>query len=505
MSRIPPNRWLFLVALAIVGIVSVVIARLSIPEGAPGDGAQTTPAPEGAAPAAAPDIPFEGMAPGAATMANLATEQGVVHAALIAAPARLEMVDGLETDVYAYNGRVPGPTLELREGDRVTIRFRNDLPEATTVHWHGLQIPIDSDGSPLDPVAPGEERFYSFTIPMGTAGTYWYHPHPHHHTGTQVARGLYGAIVIRAADDPLPASYPERLIVLSDNRLLPDGSIDMPDPMSTEGRLDIENGREGDFLFVNGELMPTFDIQPGEIQRWRIINASASRVYRLSLPGHKFLHVGSDGGLFEHPVEVDEVLVANAERVELLVRGTGAPGSTATLSTLPYDRYVPQTRPVDWEAPREILALRYADGPPVTPDPVPETLREVEAIDPAEATATRVVSMSQGFLNNRPFDMARVDITAPLGATEIWEVENLVGMDHPFHLHGYQFQILDRNGVPEPFPSWKDTVNVPKHETVRFIVRYGTNAGKWMFHCHILDHEDQGMMGILEVTPGREI
>ena len=152
---------------------------------------------------------------------------------------------------------------------------------------------------------------------------------------------------------------------------------------------------------------------------------------------------------------------------------------------------------------REILTLTYADAPAVAADPVPETLRPVPALDPAEATVTRVVSMSQGFLNNRPFDMARVDMQGELGATEIWEIENLVGMDHPFHLHGFRFQVLDRNGVAEPFRSWKDTVNVPKHQTVRLIVRFENHAGKWMFHCHILDHEDQGMMGILEINPRR--
>ena len=121
------------------------------------------------------------------------------------------------------------------------------------------------------------------------------------------------------------------------------------------------------------------------------------------------------------------------------------------------------------------------------------------ALDPKRATATRIVSFSQGLINGRTMDMARVDVRARLGATEIWKIENLVGMDHPFHLHGFQFQVLDRNGVPEPFPSWKDTVNVPKHETVRIIVRFDDYPGKWMFHCHILDHEDHGMMGILEV------
>jgi FtsP/CotA-like multicopper oxidase with cupredoxin domain len=125
----------------------------------------------------------------------------------------------------------------------------------------------------------------------------------------------------------------------------------------------------------------------------------------------------------------------------------------------------------------------------------------VPALDTAQATATRVMVLTQHLINGKAMDMARVDVSTTLGATEIWEVENLVGMDHPFHLHGFQFQVLDRDGVPEPYRSWKDVVNVPKHQTARFIVRYDDHPGKWMFHCHILDHEDHGMMGVLEVRP----
>ena len=431
--------------------------------------------------------------------ARSASAQRTVELTLTAAPARLSLVPGGATDAFAYNGRVPGPTVEVYEGDRVVIHFRNELPEPTTVHWHGLHIPITADGSPFYPVAPGATYDYVFTVPPGSAGTYWYHPHPHHRTGYQVAMGLYGAFIIRAADDPLPADLPEKLLVLSDNRFLPDGSIDLPDPKGMQALVDRENGREGDVLFVNGAVMPTLSIRSGEVQRWRIINASASRVYRLALDGHSFLHVGNDGGLFERPVETSELVLANAERVEVLVRGTGPPGSRAVLQTLPYDRYVPQTRPPDWNRPRDLLALQYSDAPPVPPRPLPERLRPIPPIDPAEATATRLMVLTQGLINGRRMDANRVDVSAPLGATEIWEVENLVGMDHPFHLHGFQFQVLERNGVPEPFLSWKDTVNVPKHETVRFIVRYDDFPGQWMFHCHILDHEDHGMMGILEV------
>jgi FtsP/CotA-like multicopper oxidase with cupredoxin domain len=427
-----------------------------------------------------------------------AMAQRTVELNLAAAPARVSVLPGTQTDVYAYNGTVPGPTIELREGDRVIVHFKNNLPEATTVHWHGLHIPFDMDGSPFHPVAPGTTHDYVFTIKRGAAGTYWYHPHPHHVTGPQVARGLYGAIIVRAADDPL-AGIPEKTIVLSDNRFRDDGAIDVAAPGSFQARLDLENGREGDVFLVNGQIKPAFTIASGEVQRWRIINASAARVYRLALSGHSMVHVGSDGGLFEHPVEVSELVLANGERAEVLVRATGAPGTLALLQALPYDRYVPQTRPKDWAQTRDLLTLNISGEQLKSSVALPKTLRVIPALDTTKVTATRVMTLSQGFINGRPMGMDRIDVTAGLGATEIWEIENIVGMDHPFHLHGFQFQVLDRNGVPEKHRHWKDTVNVPKHETARFIVRYDDYAGKWMFHCHILDHEDNGMMGVLEI------
>ena len=397
---------------------------------------------------------------------------------------------------------MPGPTLEFREGDHVVIHFHNNLPEPTTIHWHGLHIPASADGSPLNPIPAGKSYDYAFTILPGSAGTYWYHPHPDHRTGYQIAKGLYGAIVIRAADDPL-AALPEQVLVLSDNRFTPEGEVDFPPPDSPQGQIDEENGREGPVLFVNGRIMPTIPIRSGEIQRWRIINASAARVFRLALPGHEMLWVGSDGGLFERAVPVREMVVANGERVELLVRGTGAPGGREVLQTLPYDRYDPHTRPADWNVPHALLALQYSDSAPVASPALPERLRPVPALDTSRVTARRVIVFSQGLINGKRMAMDRVDERGRLGATEIWQVENVVGMDHPFHLHGFQFQILDRDGVAEPFRAWKDMINVRKHERVRFVVRFDDYAGMWMYHCHILDHEDHGMMGILQITSTR--
>jgi len=432
-------------------------------------------------------------------LTNISKLQKTVEVNLTASVTRLSLQPGVTTEVFAYNGHVPGPTLDVREGDHVIIHFKNDLPEATTVHWHGIHLPYESDGSPFHPIAPGESHVYDFTVRPGTAGTYWYHPHPDRRTGFAIGKGLFGGIIVRAADDPLPSSIPDKLIILSDNRFLHDGTIDFPEPQSHHGGIDEENGREGPILFVNGHVMPTLTIRSGEVQRWRIANASAGRIYRIALAGHSLLQIGSDGGLFEKPVEQKEILLTTGERVEVLVRGTDAPGTKSVLQNLPYDRYAPQTRPADWQTTRDLLTLETTNEAPVKPITIPGSLRKLIALDTTKVTAVRTVVFGQGMINGKLMDMSRVDVSTKVGATEIWEITNIVGMDHPFHLHGFQFQVLDRDGVREPYLAWKDMLNVPKHSAARIIVRYDDYPGKWMFHCHILDHEDHGMMGVLEV------
>jgi bilirubin oxidase len=316
-----------------------------------------------------------------AVIENTSKVPHTVEVTLTARKERMALASGKMTDVYTYNGMTPGPTIEIREGDHVIIHFHNELPEATTIHWHGLHIPADQDGSPLYPIQPGKSHDYIFNIEHGTAGTYWYHPHPDMTTGYQVAKGLFGALIIRSDDDPLPASLPEKIIILSDNRFNPDGSIDIPDRASQAGLIDEENGREGNTFFLSGHEMPTFSIRSGEVQRWRIINASASRVYRLSLGGQTFTQVGSDGGLFEHPVDMKEIVLSNSERAEILVRGTGAPGIAVPLQSLPYDRYAPQTRPATWDKPIDLAIVRTSTEPAVEPVKIPSTLRVIPALD----------------------------------------------------------------------------------------------------------------------------
>ncbi len=430
---------------------------------------------------------------------NRSTAPHTFEVSLTAAPARLKLMPGKVTDVFAYNGTVPGPTLELREGDKVIVHFTNNLAEPTSIHWHGFHLPANMDGSPITPIPAGGKKDYIFTLEPGTAGTYWYHPHPDVRTGYQVAKGLYGAIIVRAADDPLPA-LPEKLLILTDNRFNPDGSYNFSSPRTPEAIVDEENGREGKVMLVNGQWRPKLQIRSGEVQRWRVINAGAARVYRLHIPGQTLLQVGTDGGLFERPMPLKDLFLSNSERAEILVRGTGAPGSTTVVQNLPYDRYSIQTRPAEWNQPHKLLTLAYTRESRAKPVTIPERLRVIPPLDTTKVKVRRNIVLSQGLINGRMMDMSRVDMRVKLGATEIWTIENVVGMDHPFHLHGFRFQVLDRNGVPERVRRWKDTVNVPKHESVRFIVNFDANPGKWMFHCHILDHEDHGMMGIFQLN-----
>ena len=185
----------------------------------------------------------------------------------------------------------------------------------------------------MDPIAPGASRTYEFTLPVGSAGTYWYHPHPHEFTAEQVFRGMAGLFIVRSRTDPVPAAIEEKLLVISDLRLAADGTIPANTPM------DWQNGREGNYVLVNGQYQPVLTIKPGQSQRWRILNATNARYLRLAVTGHTMTLIGTDGGLLRSPVPgLNDILLAPAERVEVIVTASLAAGSSAVLQSLPYDR-----------------------------------------------------------------------------------------------------------------------------------------------------------------------
>ncbi|NUS22585.1 MAG: multicopper oxidase family protein [Mesorhizobium sp.] len=436
-------------------------------------------------------------------LANEAGTPGLFRAKLTAQSATVRFAEGLDTPILGYNGVSPGPLIEATEGDRVEITFANRIPEETsTIHWHGMPVPADQDGNPMGPVATGTERTYSFDLPEGSAGSYWYHPHPHGKTAEQVYRGLAGAFVVKPKADPIPAAYGDTVLVFTDLRLAADGT--MPD----NTMVDLMNGRVGDYVLVNGQKNPRLTVPFGTKRRFRLYNATNARFLRLSFEASMTV-IGTDGGLLEAPIAADEILLSPAERLELIV-SFDKPGP-ATLYTLDYDRgWMGAGRPAD--AGLTLLTVNVSETPAESVPPLPDKLRPIAQLGaPAvsrrfvftETMAMNANGMEMGFLiNGAAFDINRVDIVAKAGEVELWEIINKADMDHPFHVHGTQFQVVERERdgkVSKPaYLAWKDTVNVARGETVRLLLRQD-RPGPRMYHCHILEHEQLGMMGIVDV------
>ena len=415
-------------------------------------------------------------------------DPGVLEVSLTAASSAVEYIAGRSTMAWAYNGRVPGPLLRARVGDRIIVHFTNELPEETTIHWHGMRVPAAMDGTVAmqAPVQPGASFDYEFTAL--DAGTFWYHPHVR--SDVQVEQGLYGAIVVEDPSEPL-ADIPGDVVMLSDVLLDP-VTFELDD--STDVRT-MMMGREGNLVLVNGTPSNVrVPARAGEARRMRILNAASARFFDLMPHGGTMIRIGGDRGLLEQPEEVDHLLLANGERADVLV-WTDAPGATATLVAMPYER----AEGAGATALVELLHLVADDRDPVPRIELPETL--VAAQDGAPVRAARTIRLSEGMMghgfrfliNGAAFpDVPVLDGT--LGASERWSIVNESSMDHPFHLHGFFFR-------PAGTREWKDSIDVPGDSTVviepDFDDRDGA-AGTWMYHCHILGHAEGGMMG--EVT-----
>ena len=408
--------------------------------------------------------------------------------------ADVEILPGQTTPAWTYGGSIPGPLIRAKVGDRVIVHFRNDLPEATSIHWHGLRVPNEMDGVPgvtQDPVEAGGTFRYEFTV--RDAGTYWYHPHIN--SAAQVGWGMYGPIVV---DDPAdPEAFGDDLVlVLSDMSLYEDGAFH---PADTGGSFGDLFGREGTVLLVNGKVEPRLRVRQGKQQRWRIINAARARYFDLRVRDHNFVWLGGDNGLAARSEERYRVLVTPGERADLVFTPTDAPGSTRLVRWVPTDRGYGTT----FSRTREpLLHIDTVEDAPVAPAQIPEVLREIDPIDISEAVETTLdmtISLSNndvtmGF-NNVPY-WRMEPIEARVGETHVWTLRNPTDFAHPFHLHGYFFQVLDSERIPE----WKDTVNVGVGEELRIAVEFDERPGMWMYHCHILDHAEVGMMGQLHVA-----
>ena len=401
-----------------------------------------------------------------------------------------EFVPGVSTRAWGFNGTVPGPTLEATVGDVLEIRLTNRLPEPTVVHWHGLRIPAAMDGTEMvqRPVAPGETFTYRFRLV--DAGTFWYHSH--FNETVQVERGLYGALIVRGPDEPLFDA--DRTLVLDDVELAKNGQIQPPG-----GWIESHDGREGSTRLVNGKQEPEIRMAAGQIERWRIVNACSARYVRFAVGGRPFKIIGTDGGLIPAPVAATEVLLAAADRAEIAV-GPFAQGETLRIETLPFNRgsFKGHRKP-------ELFATAQVGAAAPSSARLPERLREIEPLTSGPVTPNRVVRLgfSLGFTHGVEFNINREQHhhaePVRVGELQIWDVVNRSPVHHPFHLHGFFFQVLEVNGKAPDFLSWEDTLNVPALGSVRIAWMPDDRPGGWMYHCHILEHHAAGMMGHFRV------
>ena len=414
----------------------------------------------------------------------------MIRIALEAKPTNWEVAPGVTISGYGYNGQVPGPVIEAKQGVPLEITFTNNLSEPTLIHWHGLRIPAAMDGTQATqkPVAPGETFTYRFTPP--DAGTFWYHPHANE--TEQLEKGLYGALIVRGADEPVVDR--EQILVFDDVDADKQGRL-----AKFGGFRERHDGREGDIRLINGKAEPKLTIAAGQIERWRIINASSARYIRLSLGGAPFKIIGTDGGLIEAPVEVNEVLLPAADRVEILV-GPFEEGQTLSIDSLRYMRMTMKKRG------KESFGTLTAGPAQPSIAAIPERLRTIEPLAGANAEPTRKVKFSVGLSLKRGIDflvndrMHHHDKPVKVGELQVWDVVNASLMDHPFHLHGFFFQVLSINGKAPAVRSWEDVVNLPPRSTVRIAWMPEDRPGQWMYHCHILEHHEAGMMGHFEVV-----
>ncbi len=419
-----------------------------------------------------------------------------------------EFVAGATTETLGYNGDYLGPTIRLRRGDATEIRVQNTLDEATTVHWHGTHIPAEADGGPHQRVEANGRWTAAFTVDQ-EAATLWYHPHLMGTTAKQVYEGLAGFLII---DDEvsdalrLPKEYGVNDIplVLQERRFMRDGTFAYRPTMP-----DIMHGYFGNALLANGVIEPTLQVEGG-ILRLRLLNGSNSTLLRLSLDNGEPLHqIATDGGFLEAPVAQDFVVLSPGERAEVLI----------DFSQVPQGLF--GRRPVELLAEtngnERYVALRMEPNDTLSkgPDSIPSTLRKPTGVPLPETPRVRSFVMStmgpggRLTINGKLMDLSRIDEYVDLGTAEVWEIVNggmggrmMGNVPHSFHVHGLQFEILTLNGSPPPpeLAGPKDTVLLWPGDRVRIALAFTDYTGIYMYHCHLLEHEDEGMMGQYEVV-----
>lgn len=413
-----------------------------------------------------------------------------------------ELLKGRMSTTLSYDAGVLGPTIIGKHGETINVSLENNLDQVTNIHWHGLILPENMDGHPKDVAAPGGTLNYSFPIRQ-RAGTYWYHPHPHGATARQVFMGLAGMFIVNDEEEAalnLPSGAFEVPLIIQDKRF--EGSNLDYSPTEEE----VMTGYLGEQIVVNGVHAPLLNV----ISAWyrlRILNGATARVYNLSFTEGIAMHViGADGGLLKVPEMASSMLLGPGERLDILVDLSSLPiGKEFYLVSNAFSKYNVQGRQSF-----KLMKFKIA-GTSTSSFSLPPTLSTIPAIDSATSINRRTFDISamngagghggagRHSINGRTFDMDRVDEIVKAGSTETWEFDNMAGDEiHPMHIHGVQFQVLrrmgGRNKIIASEKGWKDTVLVMAGEKVEVIMTFPQTTGTFVFHCHNLEHEDDGMM-----------
>jgi FtsP/CotA-like multicopper oxidase with cupredoxin domain len=398
-----------------------------------------------------------------------------------------EILPGTRTAITGYGGSYIGPTIRAKSGRRVVVVHRNQTAMPTAAHLHGGHVPANSDGHPLDVINPGACKTYEYPNRQPGA-TLWYHDHAHHMESEHVYRGMHAFYLLEGEDEAnlrLPSGEFDVPIMLTDARFADDASL----------VYESDDFRNRNTILVNGRPQPFFQVAARKY-RLRLANASNLRIFQLSLAaGGELTQIATDGGLLPAPVRTGSVDLAPGERVEVVIDFAKYPiGTQLVLSdTLagPILRFDVTRAAVDHSRVPDVLR-------PLPPLPAATTTRQFSmGLDPATF---------QFVINGKGFDPTRVDTTIKRGTTEIWEVTNLdtaFGIPHDFHLHLVQFRVLDRDGVPPPAgeAGLKDTVLIGPGQTVRLQATFADFTGRYMYHCHMIDHSSTGMMAQMEIVP----
>ncbi|WP_218171478.1 multicopper oxidase family protein [Streptomyces mirabilis] len=423
--------------------------------------------------------------------AQIVSRNGLLRTRIVVERKKVRLA-GRDLWALTYNGLYMPPTLRLRPGDRMEISFENKFDQQTNLHVHGMHVsPAGHADNVFLKVEPGRTFTYEYAFPKSLEpGTYWYHPHPHTLSASQTAGGMSGLIVVDGLDTYLPAplrGITEHAVALKDFQLVGD-------------QIKTSNLKIGapTTRTVNGQLNPRIRIRPGETQLWRLANIGANIFYKVTLPGTKFHIVAQDGYPVNRVYSVDSMVIPAGARYDVLVQGPKA--GVSELRTLPYNSGKAGNQFLE-----ATLATVRSEGEPMRPAALPMAFAPVDDLAKEAAAARKTVIFTENkvgtlfYINHKQFDHNRIDFRAKLNTVQEWTIKNDSDEVHSFHIHTNDFQVMSINGEPQVNYGLRDTVDVPPRGNMVVRIRFLDYPGKTVLHCHVLNHEDAGMMAVLQI------